>query len=70
MLVKVPLLLKASSFTGLSIITYGILTPSSNGYPIGLGGFLLVFCSGVAILRSPQSQGAREAAREAAEGLL
>jgi hypothetical protein len=62
MLVKVPLLLKVSSFTGLSIITYAVLTPSSNGYPIGLGGFLLAFGSAVAIVGSLQSQGARQAA--------
>jgi hypothetical protein len=62
MLFKVPLLLKASSFKGLSIITYAVLTPSSNGSPIGLGDFLLAFGSAVAIVGSLQSQGARQAA--------
>ncbi|PMD16012.1 hypothetical protein NA56DRAFT_608299 [Hyaloscypha hepaticicola] len=50
--INVPLLLQASSFTRLSMITYGILTPSSNGPPISLGGFLLAFFSAVAILGS------------------
>jgi hypothetical protein len=66
MLVKAPLYLKASSFTGLSMITYGILTPGSNGSPIGLVGFSVAFCSGEAILGSLQSQGAQQAE----EGLL